>query len=99
MDAVHVEMYAGQVSRIMSQAAEFLDAVFPSHVPMDGIVSLQHHLGDGGSPATAPHDGYGSTISHVFRLLYFGNPLGHVVDGWLFDVEFVFLDDLSHLLL
>ena len=52
-DAVHVEVYAGEVGGIVSEALEVLDAVVPAEVPPDVVVSFEKHLGDGRRPTAA----------------------------------------------
>ena len=53
MYSADIKVYTGQVSRIMSQAPELLDTVFPALVPPYLVCLLQQHLGYGCCPAAA----------------------------------------------
>ena len=52
-DAVHVEVYAGKVGGIVSEALEILDAVVSAKVPPNVVILLEQHLGNRRCPATA----------------------------------------------
>ena len=52
-DAVHVEMDAGEVGGIVSEALEVLNAVVPAKVPPNVVVLLEQHLGNRRCPAAA----------------------------------------------
>ena len=57
-DAVHVEMHAGKVSRIVPEPLKVLDAVVPAKVPPNVVILLEQHLGDCRCPASATQNCY-----------------------------------------
>ena len=52
-NAVHVEVDAGEVCGIVSEALEVLDAVVSAKVPPDVVILLEEHLGNRRRPAAA----------------------------------------------
>ena len=57
-DAARVEMHAGEVGRIVTEALEVLDAIVAAQIPPDVVVLLQKNLGDRGGPRAASQHCY-----------------------------------------
>ena len=64
VDALDVELHAGQVRGVVPQAFEVGDAVVAAHIPVDGLGFREDNLGDGCCPTASAHHGYLSREFH-----------------------------------
>ena len=65
VDLVCIEVYAGEIGRVVAKATEILDTVIAPHIPAD-VVSVSHHdLGYRRCPATATDNCYPTTVVHI----------------------------------
>ena len=65
VDLVCIEVYAGEIGRVVAKATKILDTVIATHIPAD-MVSVSHHdLGYCRCPATATDNCYPTTVVHI----------------------------------
>ena len=61
---VDVEAHTLQISGVVTQATEIIDAVVAAHIPSDMMGLSHHYLGYGRGPRTSTNDRYSTAVVH-----------------------------------